>query len=134
MPATMQNLGVVPSFSRPRVSNDNAYAETLFRTAKYCPKWPNKPFASLIAARHWVQGFVDWYNGEHRHSGIRYVIPEQRHQGKAQAILAHRTTYEAARTRHPERWSGQIRDWTLEDVVWLNPEREMQETRKQKAA
>ena len=54
MLATMQNLGVVPSFSRPRVSNDNAHAETLFRTAKYCPQWPNKPFETLGAARAWV--------------------------------------------------------------------------------
>ncbi len=123
MLAAMQNLGVLPSFSRPRVSNDNAHAESLFRTAKYCPLWPQKPFASLDEARGWVQKFVQWYNEEHRHSGIQYVTPAQRHRGEATALLQQRVTvYEAARQRQPLRWSGKIRDWTLEPVVWLNPE------------
>ena len=125
MLATMQNLGVVPSFSRPRVSNDNAHAETLFRTAKYCPQWPNKPFETLEAARAWVQRFVDWYNQVHRHSGLNYVTPEQRHRGEADQLLENRkVVYAAARQRNPERWSGDIRDWTLDPWVWLNPERE----------
>jgi len=125
MLAAMQNLGVMPSFSRPRVSNDNAYAETLFRTAKYCPLWPEKPFASLEEARVWVQRFVQWYNEEHRHSGIKYVTPAQRHRGEATALLQQRVkVYEAARERQPQRWSGKVRDWALEPVVWLNPERE----------
>lgn len=123
MLATMQNLGVMPSFSRPRVSNDNAHAETLFRTAKYCPMWPGKPFDTIEEARAWVQRFVNWYNHEHRHSGLNYVTPEQRHRGDADALLEHRkAVYTAARRRHPERWSGDIRDWSLEEVVWLNPE------------
>jgi len=125
MLAAMQNLGVMPSFSRPRVSNDNAHAETLFRTAKYCPLWPEKPFSSLAVARVWVQKFVQWYNEEHRHSGIKYVTPAQRHRGEATALLQHRAkVYETARQQHPTRWSRKIRDWTLEQVVWLNPERE----------
>lgn len=124
MLATMQNLGVMPSFSRPRVSNDNAHAETLFRTAKYCPMWPGKPFETIEEARDWVQRFVNWYNHEHRHSGLNYVTPAQRHRGEADTLLEHRkAVYTAARERHPERWSGDIRDWSLEDVVWLNPER-----------
>ena len=122
--ATMQNLGVAPSFSRPRVSNDNAHAETLFRTAKYCPLWPGKAFGSIDEARAWVQRFVDWYNHEHRHSGLNYVTPDQRHRGEAGRLLEQRkVVYTAARARHPERWSGGIRDWSLDDVVWLNPER-----------
>lgn len=125
MLAAMQALGVMPSFSRPRVSNDNAHAETLFRTAKYCPLWPEKPFSSLEQAREWVHTFVQWYNEVHRHSGIRYVTPAQRHRGEATALLQHRVkVYEAARQRHPQRWSGKTRNWTLEPVVWLNPERE----------
>ena len=124
MLATMQNLGVAPSFSRPRVSNDNAHAETLFRTAKYCPLWPEKPFDTLEEAQAWVQRFVQWYNHQHRHSGLKYVTPDQRHRGQADSLLAHReAVYTAARERHPERWSGNIRDWSLEPVVWLNPER-----------
>lgn len=124
MLATMQNLGVAPSFSRPRVSNDNAYAESLFRTAKYCPNWPEKPFASLDEARVWVQQFTEWYNGEHRHSALKYVTPNQRHRGEAEAIHAKRhEVYQAARARNPGRWSGATRNWELESVVWLNPER-----------
>jgi transposase InsO family protein len=122
--ATMQNSGVVPSFSRPRVSNDNAFAETVFRTAKYCPAWPSKPFESLEKAREWVDGFVAWYNGEHRHSGIRFVTPDERHGGKAEELLQRRhRLYLAARERHPQRWSGNTRNWTLENEVFLNPER-----------
>ena len=124
MLATMQNLGVVPSFSRPRVSNDNAYAETLFRTAKYCPMWPSKPFDSLEKAREWVDGFVTWYNEEHRHSGIRFVTPDERHRGKAEELLQRRhQLYQATRERYPQRWSGKTRNWTIQNEVFLNPER-----------
>jgi len=70
MLATMQNLGVMPSFSRPSVSHDNPYSESLFRTLKYRPVYPSKPFADLLAARRWVEGFVLRYNVEHRHSAI----------------------------------------------------------------
>jgi hypothetical protein len=124
MLATMQNLGVVPSFSRPRVSNDNAFAETLFRTAKYCPLWPSKPFESLEKAREWVATFVTWYNEEHRHSGIRFVTPDERHRGKAEELLQKRHhLYQVARERYPQRWSGQTRNWTIQNEVFLNPER-----------
>ena len=85
MLATLEKLGVVPSFSRPRVSNDNH---------------------------------------QHKHSGLKFVTPAQRHDGKADAILRHREqVYEAAKQRCPERWSGTTRNWKLKDEVWLNPER-----------
>jgi len=133
MLASMQNLGVMPSFSRPRVSNDNAYAEALFRTAKYCPLWPQRPFANLEEAREWVQRFVQWYNHEHRHSGLKYVTPAQRHEGKAAELLQRRVkVYEAARSRNPERWSGDIRNWEFDPVVWLNPEKGVKELREMK--
>lgn len=135
MLAAMQNLGVMPSFSRPRVSNDNAHAETLFRTAKYCPLWPQKPFATLDDARAWVQRFVQWYNEEHRHSGIKYVTPAQRHRGEAPELLQRRVAvYEAARERQPQRWSGEIRNWSLATTVCLNPERDIDCRQKRKAA
>lgn len=135
MPATMQNLGVMPSFSRPRVSNDNAYAEALFRTAKYCPLWPAQPFDTRDDARAWVQRFVRWYNDEHRHSGIQYVTPAQRHCGEAPGIRRRRVeVYEAARQRRLQRWSGAIRDWSLATSVWLNPERDIKCRPKKKAA
>ena len=124
MLASMQQLGVMPSFSRPRVSNDNAYAEALFKTAKYCPLWPERPFDTLDQARQWVLRFVHWYNEEHCHSGLKYVTPGQRHRGQAGSLLAHRrAVYEAAKASKPQRWAGEIRNWHLDDVVYLNPER-----------
>jgi putative transposase len=118
-------LGVKPSYSRPRVSDDNAYAESLFRTAKYRPEFPTKGFADLDAARTWAADFVRWYNVEHRHSGIRYVSPAQRHEGLDQQILAARhALYMAARARNPARWSGDTRNWSPIGPVTLNPERD----------
>ena len=118
-------LGIKPSYSRPRVSDDNAYAESLFRTAKYRPEFPAKGFSDLDAARAWAAEFVRWYNLEHRHSGIRYVTPEQRHSGQDQAILAARhELYLQARERNPARWSGATRDWSPIGPVTLNPERD----------
>ncbi|MBB2917896.1 integrase core domain-containing protein, partial [Cupriavidus alkaliphilus] len=135
MLAMMGYLGVQPSYSRPRVSNDNAYAEALFRTAKYCPLWPDRPFDTLQQARDWVQRFVCWYNEEHRHSGLKYVTPNQRHRGEAPPLLARRTMlYQAARARHPQRWSRGIRNWKLDSVVFLNPERTEQEASEHRKA
>lgn len=109
---------------RPRVSNDNPFSEALFRTCKYVPSWPEKGFDSLEAARAWVAAFVRWYNGEHRHSAIRFVTPDQRHRQQDRAILNQRdAVYQAARARHPERWSRQTRCWQPIGDVWLNPER-----------
>ena len=123
MIATLQWLGIVPSFSRPHVCNDNPYSEALFRTLKHTPAYPRLPFASGEAARQWVARFVTWYNTEHRHSAIRYVTPDQRHTGADVAILARRRRlYERARRRTPERWSGQIRTWAPVEAVLLNPE------------
>jgi transposase InsO family protein len=134
MLARMQHLGVAPSFSRPRVSNDNAYAESLFRTAKYCPLWPEKPFETLDEARAWVERFVTWYNRHHQHSGLNYVTPEQRHRGEAPELLRKRDDlYHQARARHPRRWSGKTRDWTLTSSVYLNPEREREDELKRAA-
>ena len=79
--ATMQRLGVMPSFSRPSISNDNPFSESLFRTLKYCPLYPTKPVASLDAARGWVATFIQWYNHEHLHPGIRFTTPASHHAG-----------------------------------------------------
>lgn len=118
-------LGVKPSYSRPRVSDDNAYAESLFRTAKYRPEFPAKGFVDLAAARAWASNFVRWYNVDHRHSGIRYVSPGQRHAGDDHAILAARhELYVQARERNPGRWSRDTRNWTPIGAVTLNPERD----------
>ena len=123
--AMLNWLGVKPSYSRPRVSDDNAYAESLFRTAKYRPEFPAKGFVDLDAARTWAAGFVRWYNHDHRHSGIRYVSPAQRHDGHDRAILdARHALYIHARSMNPARWSGATRNWAPVGPVTLNPERD----------
>lgn len=121
MLATLQRLGVMPSFSRPSVSNDNPYSEALFKTAKYCPQYPTKPFESKQEALAWVSDFVQWYNEEHLHSGIRFVTPASRHRGEDVEILANRhRVYEDAKRRRPERWSGSTRNWNHIGEVLLN--------------
>lgn len=124
MLATLQALGVMPSFSRPAVSNDNPYSESLFKTMKYRPAYPQRPFENLLAARQWVGTFVHWYNEEHRHSAIGFVTPSQRHAGLDAALLSKRVeVYEAAKARRPERWSGTTRNWQPVTIVHLNPEK-----------
>jgi transposase InsO family protein len=121
MKAKLEALGVTPSYSRPRVSNDNPYSESLFRTFKYRPEYPSKGFASIDVARQWVGCFVRWYNDEHLHSAIRYVTPCQRHTGEDIEILANRhIVYKKAKQRHKERWSGSTRNWDPVTEVWLN--------------
>ena len=118
-------LGVKPSYSRPRLSDGNAYAESLFRTAKYRPEFPTQGFTTLEAARAWAGDFVHWYNVDHRHSGIQYVSPSQRHEGEDQAVLAARhALYLQAREKNPARWSGNPRNWSPIGAVTLNPERD----------
>lgn len=129
----MHDLGITPSRGRPRVSNDNPYSESLFRTLKYCPQWPSSGFASLEAARSWVRDFMHWYNHEHRHSRIRFVTPAERHGGRDHQILARRhELYEKARQANPQRWSGRSRNWEPIGTVLLNPDRD--EQREKKAA
>lgn len=129
--AKLCELGIAPSHSRPRVSNDNAYVESFFRTLKYCPRWPRKGFESLEQARQWVQEFMHWYNEEHRHSALNFVTPAERHRGEDKAILAKRhELYEQAKKRNPNRWSGETRNWEPVGTVALNPRK----TDKEKAA
>lgn len=118
--AKLAELGIRPSYSRPGVSDDNAYAESLFRTCKYRPDFPGA-FATIDAARAWVLAFVRWYNHSHRHRNLKFVSPAQRHLGEDRAIFVKRiAVYEAARAKHPERWRGNIRNWSLPNIVWLN--------------
>ncbi|MBH0032842.1 transposase [Pseudoalteromonas sp. SWYJZ98] len=106
------------------MSNDNPYSESLFKTLKYRPEYPEKAFESMGSARKWVSGFVDWYNDEHLHSGIKFVTPNQRHLGLDEAILAKRhQVNEMAKLQNPIRWSGKSRDWTMINEVNLNPEK-----------
>jgi putative transposase len=120
--ATLQWLGIVPSFSRPHVSDDNPFPEALFRTLKYRPAFPARPFETLAAARDWVRSFVRWYNDDHQHSGISFVTPSQRHAEQDFAILANRRrVYARARQRHPNRWVRNSRAWAHVEMVVLNP-------------
>lgn len=125
---TLQRLGIMPSFSRPSVSDDNPYSEALFRTLKYSPAYPSKPFSGLESARNWMQRFAQWYNEKHRHSGIKFVTPYERHYLRDKSILERRkAVYEQAKVNHPARWKGrQTRDWEHEKEVWLNPPKEHQ--------
>ena len=109
------------------MSDDNAFAEALFRTAKYRPEFPIKGFADLHTARQWAMRFVHWYNNEHRHSGTplgslrRSVMPDR----IAACSPARNVVYQDARSRNPQRWSGRTRNWKPVSAVTLNPERDI---------
>lgn len=135
MLATLQWLGVAASFSRPGVSDDNPFSESLFKTLKHCPSFPERGFASIEEAREWVTKFVNWYNNIHLHSGINFVTAASRHYGKDQDILNKRHhVYEEAKLNNPHRWSGSTRNWARPDVVELNPGRATAKKENQKAA
>jgi len=120
--AKIQSLGLTSSHSRPRVSNDNAFVESMFRTLKYCPRWPSEGFENLEAAQAWAGEFMQWYNFDHRHSSLKFVTPQQRHSGVDKTILAKRhEVYQQAKADNPSRWSGKTRNWGYESTVTLNP-------------
>ena len=130
---TLHSLGVIPSFSRPRVSNDNPFIESLFSTMKYTAGYPGR-FKSLQHSREWMSEFVNWYNTKHRHSAIGYVTPEQRGSGVDLEIFKKRNeVIEAARKKHPERWVKKIRKWENVDIVLLNPDVKQDENFKEVA-
>ncbi len=120
---TLEKLGVIPSFSRSGVSSDNAYSESLFRTMKYVPYYPHRGFEEIVQARWWVDDFVRWYNTEHLHSAIKFVTPQQRHEGLDKEVLSQRArVYERAKAKNPSRWSGKTRNWSEIPEVFLNPD------------
>lgn len=122
--ARLADLGMLMSYSRPRVSNDNPYSEALFKTTKYCPAWPSKGFVSLQAVRQWMMQFEHAYNEKHLHSGINFVTPGSRHRGEDRAILSQReAVFKAAKAKNPRRWTGATRDWSPVMEVSLNPGR-----------
>lgn len=124
MKAKLEELGILSSYSRPRVSNDNPFSEALFRTLKYKENWPSAGFTSLADARDWVQQFADWYNNQHKHSELRFVSPAERHAGLDTDILAKRKrVLEVAKNTNPNRWSGNVRNCEPIGTVFLNPDR-----------
>lgn len=127
----LQELGVIPSFSRPSVSDDNPYSEALFKTAKYHHSYPRLArFSTILDARIWAQELVVWYNTKHLHSALKFVTPHQRHSGEDVAIRAKRQmVYQSAKNLHPERWSGTVRDWVVRKMATLNPNKKQKGNR-----
>lgn len=125
MIAMLEQLGIMPSYSRPSVSDDNPFSESLFKTIKYHRDFPRiKRFASILEAREWMEQFMHWYNNTHLHSALKFITPAQRHDGEDQEIMRKRDeTYMQAKQRHPERWTGATRNWQLPEVVTLNPDK-----------
>jgi putative transposase len=128
----LEDLGVVRSHSRPRVSNDNPFSEAWFKTLKYAPAFPDK-FSSLADARAHMERFVGWYNAEHHHAGIGLHTPADVHTGRTATVAAIRAAaMDAARQAHPERFRAapdlpKILD--LPESAWINePAREQPET------
>jgi putative transposase len=100
----LADLGVTKTHSRPHVSDDNPYSEAQFKTLKYRPEFPDR-FGSLEDARFFCQRFFDWYNREHRHSGIAMLAPDDVHYGRAARVLdQRRVVLAAAYAAHPERF------------------------------
>ncbi len=121
----IEELGIMPSYSRPRVSNDNPFSEALFKTLKYRGNWPSSGFIGLDDARNWVEHFVDWYNNEHKHSKLNFVSPAERHAGlDAQILQKRKLILEEARKASPNRWSGSVRNCEPVGAVMLNPDRD----------
>ncbi|WP_242981723.1 integrase core domain-containing protein [Alkalibaculum bacchi] len=129
-------LGITPSNSRPRVSNDNAYAESLFKTVKYRPNYQPKGFPTIEEARQWAYEFVQWYNFEHHHSGINFLTPVQRHSEDfgLDVLVKRKAVYEEAKQTNPQRWSRETRDWSISETVYLNPEKEEVEGKVEKVS
>ena len=114
------DLGITRSHSRPKVSNDNPYSESQFRTTKYAADYPDR-FDSLTHAREWMDAFIAYCNHDHRHSGIALHTPASVHFGTAEEVRDHRAVALAqAYERYPERFSRRPRPPEIPDQVWIN--------------
>lgn len=130
--AKLEVLGVLSSYSRPRVSNDNPFSEAQFRTLKYRSNYPQDGFKTIDEAREWVANFVDWFNNKHYHSGLNFLTPNSRHNGGENKIMEHRKeVYESARKLYPQRFNKGIRNWDAPKKVALNPTDEIKTELKQ---
>jgi len=118
----LSDLGVTKTHSRPHVSNDNPFSESQFKTLKYRPTFPER-FGSLEDARAFCRVFFDWYNTEHRHSGIAFMTPADVHYGRTVQILQARSAaLAAAFESHPNRFKGKPpAPITPPEAVWINP-------------
>ena len=125
----MADLGVTKTHSRPHVSDDNPYSESQFKTMKYRPEFPER-FGSIEDARAFCVKFFDWYNREHRHTGIGLMTPEIVHHGMAEGVTEGRQkVLDMAYAAHPERFVK--RPPTAPELpgkVWINPPAKPEET------
>jgi len=99
------------------------HIESLFRTTKYWPGYPYGGFSDLNAARSWIEKFVKYYNSSHRHSSLRFVTPNECHEGIHVEILKNRhDLYQSARAANPKRWIRKVtRDWGSTKGTWTTP-------------
>ena len=135
MKTKLEELGITPSYSRPRVSNDNPYSESLFKTLKYRPNWPSSGFKSLSETREWADTFVDWYNNKHKHSKLNFVTPAECHRGEDTEILtARKLVLETKKAANPLRWSRDVRNCEAKGSTTLNPATEKEKVELEKAA
>jgi len=118
----LDTLGAARSFSRPHVSDDNAFSEAQFKTLKYQPDYPGA-FTGLPHGRAWCQEFFDWHNDEHHHSGLALFTPADVFHGRVPAIAAKRqAALDAAFAEHPERFpNGAPRVHLPPQSVAINP-------------
>ncbi|WP_434614628.1 integrase core domain-containing protein [Arthrobacter sp. A5] len=98
------DMDITRSHSRPHTSNDNPFSEAQFKTMKYVSDYPDR-FASVNEARTWMEGFITYYNHEHRHSGIGYHTPASVHYGTAAVREQRQATLDRAHNAHPERFA-----------------------------
>lgn len=117
----LADLGITKTHSRPHVSNDNPYSESQFKTLKYCPEFPDR-FGSIQDARAFCQPFFNWYNKDHRHSGIALMTPEQVHYGLNKQVFDFRSKVLLKAFRmNPMRFKGKVpKPYDLPEAVWIN--------------
>jgi len=125
----LSDLEVTRSLSRPRVSNDNPFSESQFKTAKYHPSYPGR-FSGKDDALAWGRTFFPWYNTEHNHSGIAFLTPADVYYGRSGAILTRRhEVLLAAHAKRPDRFpQGPPRRQHLLPATYINPPKSNKET------
>lgn len=118
--ALFYSLGICNSYSRPRISNDNPFIESWFKTLKYGVSYPGK-FSSIEEAREWFASFVAGYNNSHSHSGMHFITPQQVRSGQYESIINNRNqVMMEAKSRNPQRWSRHVKQLPEEHIVTLN--------------
>jgi putative transposase len=106
MTQLLATLSIERSLSRPRVSNDNPFVESHFKTAKYQPHYPGR-FCSLLHVRGYFGTFLDWYNGEHHHEGLAMFTPgDVFHDRVTEVAAVRQAALDAAFAARPERFVG----------------------------